>query len=58
MGSAAAREYRSLGEKVTLVVQAMARLGRDALELLKLAEVRDAEVELEFLTGPLGQVRS
>ncbi|MCX4799760.1 MULTISPECIES: recombinase family protein [unclassified Streptomyces] len=30
---AAAREYRSLGAKVTLVVHEMKRLGRDALEL-------------------------
>ncbi|MEU9056701.1 recombinase family protein [Streptomyces sp. NPDC048384] len=51
---AAAREYRSLGAKVTLVVHEMKRLGRGALELLKVAaELRDAEIELEFLTGPL-----
>ncbi|MET7930991.1 recombinase family protein [Streptomyces sp. NPDC005373] len=51
---AAAREYRSLGAKVTLVVHEMKRLGRGALELLKAAEeLRDAEIELEFLTGPL-----
>lgn len=51
---AAAREYRSLGAKVTLVVHEMKRLGRSALELLKVAEeLRDAEIELEFLTGPL-----
>ncbi|WKK27860.1 recombinase family protein (plasmid) [Streptomyces olivoreticuli] len=50
----AAREYRSLGAKVTLVVHEMKRLGRGALELLKVAEeLRDAEIELEFLTGPL-----
>jgi hypothetical protein len=50
---AAAREYRSLGAKVTLVVHEMKRLGRGALELLKVAEeLRDAEIELEFLTGP------
>jgi DNA invertase Pin-like site-specific DNA recombinase len=51
---AAAREYRSLGAKVTLVVHEMKRLGRGALELLKVAEeLRDAGIELEFLTGPL-----
>jgi DNA invertase Pin-like site-specific DNA recombinase len=51
---AAAREYRSLGAKVTLVVHEMKRLGRGALELLKVAEeLRDAEIELEFLTCPL-----
>ena len=51
---AAAREYRSLGARVTLVVHEMKRLGRGALELLKVAEeLRDAEIELEFLTGPL-----
>ncbi|MCX4704386.1 recombinase family protein [Streptomyces sp. NBC_01373] len=51
---AAAREYRSLGAKVTLVVHEMKRLGRGALELLKAAEeLRDAGIELEFLTGPL-----
>ncbi|MFF1916767.1 recombinase family protein [Streptomyces sp. NPDC058239] len=51
---AAAREYRSLGTKVTLVVHEMKRLGRGALELLEVAEeLRDAEIELEFLTGPL-----
>jgi hypothetical protein len=32
----------------------MKRLGRGALELLKVAEeLRDAELELEFLAGPL-----
>jgi len=51
---AAAREYRSLGAKVTIVVHEMKRLGRGALELLKVAEeLRDAEIELEFLSGPL-----
>ena len=51
---AAARDYRALGAKVTLVVHEMKRLGRGALELLKVAEeLRDAEIELEFLTGPL-----
>ncbi|MCX4608723.1 recombinase family protein [Streptomyces mirabilis] len=51
---AAGREYRSLGAKVTLVVHEMKRLGRGALELLKGAEeLRDAEIELEFLTDPL-----
>ncbi|WP_307797591.1 recombinase family protein [Streptomyces laculatispora] len=51
---AAAREYLSLGVKVTLVVHEMKRLGPGALELLKVAEeLRDAEIELEFLTGPL-----
>lgn len=51
---AAAREYRSLGAKVTLVVHEMKRLGRGALELLKAAEeLRDAGIELEFLSGPL-----
>ncbi|MFE5827741.1 recombinase family protein [Streptomyces erythrochromogenes] len=51
---AAAREYHSLGAKVTLVVHEMKRLGRGALELLKVAEeLRDAEIELEFLIGPL-----
>jgi Site-specific recombinases, DNA invertase Pin homologs len=51
---AAAREYRSLGAKVTLVVHEMKRLGRGALELLKVAEeLRDAEIEWESLTGPL-----
>ncbi len=51
---AAAREYRALGARVTLVVHEMKRLGRGALELLKVAEeLRDAEIELEFLTGPL-----
>lgn len=51
---AAAREYRSLGARVTLVVHEMKRLGRGALELLKAAdELRDAGIELEFLTGPL-----
>ncbi|MEU3986388.1 recombinase family protein [Streptomyces sp. NPDC026672] len=51
---AAAREYRALGAKVTLVVHEMKRLGRGALELLKVAEeLRDAGIELEFLTGPL-----
>lgn len=51
---ATAREYRSLGANVTLVVHEMKRLGRGALELLKAAEeLRDAGIELEFLTGPL-----
>lgn len=51
---ATAREYRSLGAKVTLVVHEMKRLGRGALELLRAAEeLRDAGIELEFLTGPL-----
>jgi DNA invertase Pin-like site-specific DNA recombinase len=51
---AAAREYRALGARVTLVVHEMKRLGRGALELLKVAEeLRDAGIELEFLTGPL-----
>ncbi|WP_371243579.1 recombinase family protein [Streptomyces pimonensis] len=51
---AVAREYRSLGAKVTLVVHETKRLGRGALELPKVAEeLRDAEIELEFLTGPL-----
>lgn len=50
----AAREYRCLGAKVTLVVHEMKRLGRGALELLRVAEeLRDAGIELEFLTGPL-----
>lgn len=50
----AAREYRALGAKVTLVVHEMKRLGRGALELLKVAEqLRDVGIELEFLTGPL-----
>ncbi|OEJ20861.1 resolvase (plasmid) [Streptomyces agglomeratus] len=50
----AAREYRALGARVTLVVHEMKRLGRGALELLKVAEeLRDAGIELEFLTGPL-----
>ncbi|WP_327271088.1 recombinase family protein [Streptomyces sp. NBC_01224] len=36
------------------MVHEMKRLGRGALELLKVAEeLRDAEIELEFLTGPL-----
>jgi DNA invertase Pin-like site-specific DNA recombinase len=51
---AAADEYRALGAHVTLVVHEMKRLGRGALELLKVAEqLRDAGIELEFLTGPL-----
>lgn len=51
---AAAREYRALGARVTLVVHEMKRLGRGALEVLKVAEeLRDAGIELEFLTGPL-----
>ncbi|MFC9498420.1 recombinase family protein [Streptomyces sp. NPDC056982] len=51
---AAAREYRSSGAKVTLVVHEMKRLGRGALELLKVAEeLRDAGIELELLTGLL-----
>ncbi|WP_331761880.1 recombinase family protein [Streptomyces sp. NBC_01546] len=51
---ASAREYRALGAKVALVVHEMKRLGRGALELLKVAdELRDAGIELEFLTGPL-----
>ncbi|WSN53556.1 hypothetical protein OHU26_02925 [Streptomyces sp. NBC_00069] len=32
----------------------MKRLGRGAIELLKVAEeLRDAEIDLDFLTGPL-----
>jgi hypothetical protein len=46
--------YRALGAKMTLVVHEMKRLGRGALELLKVVEaLRDAGIELEFLAGPL-----
>jgi DNA invertase Pin-like site-specific DNA recombinase len=49
-----AREFVSAGQRVTLVVHELKRLGRGALDLLQIAEkLRMDGIQLEFLTGPL-----
>lgn len=49
-----AREFVEAGQRVTLVVHELKRLGRGALDLLQIAErLRMDGIQLEFLTGPL-----
>lgn len=49
-----AREFTEAGQRVTLVVHELKRLGRGALDLLQIAEkLRMDGIQLEFLTGPL-----
>lgn len=49
-----AREFVESGQRVTLVVHELKRLGRGALDLLQIAEqLRLDGIQLEFLTGPL-----
>lgn len=49
-----ARQFTEAGQRVTLVVHELKRLGRGALDLLQIADqLRLDGIQLEFLTGPL-----